>query len=58
MQAAASANRPITASDTRQEKKSVSTPVTRRPLMPPMELPLIYSPIEKATKLGWISSLR
>ncbi|MNP61739.1 hypothetical protein D3C76_1569560 [compost metagenome] len=58
MQAAARANSPITASDTRQEKKSVSTPVTNRPLMPPMEFPLIYSPMEKATKLGWISSLK
>ncbi|SVK52770.1 Uncharacterised protein [Acinetobacter baumannii] len=48
----------MTPSETRQEKKSVNTPVTRRPLMPPIELPLMYNPIEKATKLGWISSLR
>lgn len=39
--AAASAKPLIAASATRQPKKSVKTPVSKRPLMPPMELPLI-----------------
>ena len=56
--AEANAKQLITASATRQPKKSVKTPVSRRPLIPPIELPLMYSPMEKATTLGWISSLR
>ncbi|CSS13215.1 Uncharacterised protein [Shigella sonnei] len=56
--AEASAKQPIAARAIRQLKKSVKTPLIKRPLMPPIELPLIYNPIEKATKLGWISSLR
>ncbi|MNP23526.1 hypothetical protein D3C76_1162400 [compost metagenome] len=56
--AEARAKQPITASAMRQLKRSVKTPLSKRPLMPPIELPLIYSPIENATKLGWISSLR
>jgi hypothetical protein len=54
----ARAKQPITASAIRQLKKSVNTPLSRRPLIPPIEFPLIYNPIENATKLGWISSLR
>ena len=41
IRAAASAEQPITIMAMRQPKKSVITPQIKRPLMPPMELPLI-----------------
>ncbi|MNE62299.1 hypothetical protein D3C80_1575690 [compost metagenome] len=56
--AAIRARLPITSSAVCQLTKSISTPVIRRPLMPPMALPPIYRPMARPMCCGWISSLR
>ena len=49
---------PIAANPTRQPKKSVSTPVIKRPPNPPAALPPMYKPIPSPMDSGCTSSLR
>ncbi len=56
--AATSASPPSVPNAARQETKSTITPTTKRPSIPPIALPAMYSPIAKPSTRGAISSLR